>query len=175
MEDSGYSSRIRVCERVAAMCPEIGQVLFERCLPFLEISKNIDQESPQRGISQHLAEGRYDAYGLNPCFRVVRYMPGGFFLPHFDGGFERTKEDTSIQTFMMYLNDGFEGGPTNFFSDAQLHYKAADPDHLIYSFQPKKGSCLIFNHRMTHDGGILTSGEKWLFRSEIMFKKIESN
>ena len=171
LADSGYSSRIRVCARVAAMCPEIGQVLFDRCLPFLEASKTIAKDAPQNGVPRDLAEGTYDAYGLNPCFRVVKYAPGGFFLPHFDGGFERTEEDTSIQTFMMYLNDGFEGGPTNFFSDAQLHYKPSDPENVIYSFQPKKGSCLIFNHRITHDGGVLISGEKWLFRSEIMFKK----
>ena len=172
LRDSGYSSRIRVCERVSAMGHALAAALFERARPHLGGNIEVGAERGDRepGVPPSLEEGVYEPYGLNPCFRIVRYAPGGFFFPHFDGGFERSASNTSIKTFMMYLNEGFEGGPTNFYKESQQHYKQPDPANVIHSYRPRAGSCLVFNHRITHDGGELISGEKWLFRSEVMYK-----
>merc|ERR1712137_1440938 len=76
----------------------------------------------------------------------------------------------SLKTFMLYLNDGFEGAPTTFYSDRQAHYKEPDPANKVYDLQPERGACVIFNQCITHDGGMLRSGHKYILRSEVMYQ-----
>jgi prolyl 4-hydroxylase len=51
-----------------------------------------------------------DAVGLNERFRFYRYDVGQQFAQHMDGCFDRGHGERSELTFMVYLNDGFEGG-----------------------------------------------------------------
>ena len=53
--------------------------------------------------------------GLNERFRFYRYQPGQKFARHRDGSFERNPDETSWITLMVYLNEGYEGGRTNFY------------------------------------------------------------
>jgi prolyl 4-hydroxylase len=48
--------------------------------------------------------------GVNERFRGYRYEPGQRFAPHLDGSFVRDEGERSLLTFMIYLNEGFEGG-----------------------------------------------------------------
>ena len=48
--------------------------------------------------------------GANERFRCYRYKPGQKFAAHYDGAFERDETERSLLTFMVYLNDDFEGG-----------------------------------------------------------------
>ena len=41
-----------------------------------------------------------------------------------------------------------------------------------YTYKPKKGSVLIFNHNMIHEGSRLVEGTKYVIRSDIVFKRI---
>merc|ERR1712007_168461 len=113
--------------------------------------------------------------GLNPCFRVCRYEPGGFFLPHKDGGFEYSDELLSLKTFMVYLNDGFEGAPTNFFEQTQVCYAQPDPTKIIHELRPETGACVAFNQNLVHDGGMLRAGTKYILRTEVMYKWIDDD
>lgn len=172
LSDSGYSHRIRVCDRVSAMGHKLAATIFERARPFLADMRVAGGQCCEGGLNpDSMADGHYVPYGLNPCFRIVRYTPGGFFLPHYDGGFRLSDARFSIKTFMIYLNGDFQGGPTSFFNEEQLHYEKPDKRHVVHEFQPRAGSCLVFNHNITHDGGRVTQGEKWLFRSEVMFER----
>merc|ERR1712032_1491317 len=65
----------------------------------------------------------------------------------------------------IYLNDGFEGGPTNFYDESQPHYKTGVPEKVIHSLRPERGSCLVFNHHIVHDGGELCTGNKYILRT----------
>jgi hypothetical protein len=56
----------------------------------------------------------WQAVGLNERFRFHRYDPGQRFAPHQDGCFRRDNGEQSQFTFLVYLNDGFEGGVTAF-------------------------------------------------------------
>ena len=71
---------------------------------------------------------------------------------------------------MIYLNDDFEGGATRFFKEDQPHYCPGDPDKVIYSFRPTVGDALVFNSCITHDGAKLSQGEKYILRSEVMYR-----
>jgi len=182
----GYSKRIRQTRRVAAASNEVARVLFDRLKPFLseEEGRQNDNTSPSsnidlsrklstawypEGVSKSMRPYDWHPMGLNPTFRICRYDKGGFFFPHHDGGFFVNEFHQSIKTFMVYLNDDFEGGETRFYNELQRHYQKPDPDHAIYSYRPRAGDALIFNSHITHDGGRLLNGQKYIMRSEIMY------
>jgi len=168
----GYSAKMRVTDRVAVMGEHLAVMLFDRARPFLsdiEVQQTKDGVAPF-GVPPDMQIGTWSPIGLNPCFRVCRYEPGGFFQPHFDGGFEYGNQHRSIKTFMLYLNDGFAGGPTSFYDESQPCYADPDPSKALCDFQPKLGSCVAFNHCICHDGGILQSGRKYILRTEVMYQ-----
>jgi hypothetical protein len=76
----------------------------------------------------------------------------------------------SLLTFLVYLNDEFEGVETHFYNDYQLQYQPPNPDNVIYTYKPKTGDLLVFNSEITHDAGTLYKGQKYIFRSEIMYE-----
>ena len=97
--------------------------------------------------------------GLNEMLRYYKYSPGQQFKPHLDGSYQRNEEEASFYTFMVYLNDDFEGGSTRF---------------QELEVQPEKGTALIFWHRVLHEGAVLKSGTKYILRTDIMFRKDEN-
>jgi predicted 2-oxoglutarate/Fe(II)-dependent dioxygenase YbiX len=52
--------------------------------------------------------------GLNELFRFYRYQRGHQFKGHFDQSYIRSETEASYYTFMIYLNDNYEGGQTTF-------------------------------------------------------------
>jgi len=96
------------------------------------------------------------AIGLNEQFRFYKYEPDQRFKRHIDGRFKRNEQEESRITFMIYLNDDFEGGETAF-------------DSL--QIRPKTGDALCFIHEQKHEGSPVTSGIKYVLRSDIMYKK----
>ena len=94
------------------------------------------------------------AIGLNERFRFYRYDPGERFAPHRDGAYRRDNGETSLLTFLVYLNAGFEGGETIV-------------ERL--SITPRLGMSLIFEHQLLHEGAAVTSGRKYVLRSDVMY------
>lgn len=176
-EGCGYSKTMRITDRVPVMGEELAGMLFERVkslLPPILVHRTMDGLKPF-GVRPDMAEGTWVATGLNPCFRACRYVPGGFFQPHYDGGFDYSSKHRSIKTYMLYLNDGFEGGSTTFYEEDQRHYSEPDRSKAVYDFQPELGACLVFNHFICHDGGVLKTGKKYILRSEVMYEWVSKN
>ena len=98
--------------------------------------------------------------GLNERFRYYRYDVGQRFARHTDGYFERSNGERSHFTFMIYLNDGFEGGATAF------HY--CRPSLLV---TPKRGMALAFYHRLLHEGMPVVTGRKYVLRTDVMYRR----
>uniref|UniRef100_A0A7S2A460 Prolyl 4-hydroxylase alpha subunit domain-containing protein n=1 Tax=Trieres chinensis TaxID=1514140 RepID=A0A7S2A460_TRICV len=175
MEDCGYKHSIRRADRTSAASSLVAERLFQRARPFLEANIDLIAAAAGRrvplGFSRNLLGSTWYPTGLNETFRVCRYDAGGFFLPHHDGGFTRNRYDRSIKTLMIYLNDDFEGGATNFYCEKQRHYEPGDEGKVLHSFQPKAGDALIFNSKITHDGAMLLSGRKYIMRSEVMYSQ----
>jgi prolyl 4-hydroxylase len=96
---------------------------------------------------------------------VLHYVPGQQFLPHYDfidPAVAHFQDDLAqkgqrILTFLVYLNDDFEGGETDFPS-------------LNWRFKGKRGDALVFwnvtdgapEPLALHAGLSPTRGEKWL-------------
>ncbi len=94
--------------------------------------------------------------GLNEQFRFYRYENAQRFKRHIDGRFRRNEQEESRITFMIYLNDNFTGGETAF-----------DGVTII----PQIGSALCFVHELKHEGCPVTSGVKYVLRSDVMYRK----
>lgn len=173
---SGYEKRVRDCQRVAAKSDELATKLFDRIAPFLapvDLSKR-DMGGRPKGVTAAAGCGMWRPHGLNEVFRICKYNSGGHFAPHLDGGHARSTTDRSLLTFMLYLNDGFTGGCTRFFDDDQQAYAPPEPTSVIHTYVPHRGDALVFYSELMHDGEALTSGEKWILRSEVMFGLAQS-
>ncbi|MBM7116470.1 prolyl hydroxylase family protein [Archangium primigenium] len=104
------------------------------------------------GLGLPEVEG-HRARALSSWFRFYRYVPGQRFRMHKDG---RLQEDglESRLTFLLYLNDDCAGGETTF---------------KTFAVAPRQGSALLFVHETWHEGSALTSGTKYVLRSDVLY------
>jgi predicted 2-oxoglutarate/Fe(II)-dependent dioxygenase YbiX len=101
----------------------------------------------------------WKAVGFNERFRFYRYDPGQRFAPHMDGCFERENGEQSHFTFLVYLNEGFEGGETAFHEGrASLRVR------------PEAGKALVFHHPQVHEGTPVVRGRKYILRTDVMYR-----
>jgi prolyl 4-hydroxylase len=97
--------------------------------------------------------------GLNDHFRFSKYEPGMQFSIHRDGTNQDSRGNRSVMTLNIFLNDNFEGGSTDFYYN----------DHtLAKSVVPKVGRAALFDSQIYHSGILVTSGYKYLLRTDVM-------
>lgn len=117
---------------------------------------------------------REDENALNEQFRFLRYEPQQRFWAHFDGGFKRSPSEQTHFTFIMYLNDDFEGGDTVIFPEGNTGVHGA-PARQEVRVRPERGMALVFRHsgptHPLHSGAPHTSPgkKKYILRSDIMY------
>jgi hypothetical protein len=102
--------------------------------------------------------------GLNERLRLYRYDAGQQFDWHLDGYFERPTGERSFFTFMVYLNDEFEGGATSF--RAMSHGALTGETFCV---TPRKGMALLFHHPIPHRGDPVIAGRKYVLRTDVMY------
>jgi predicted 2-oxoglutarate/Fe(II)-dependent dioxygenase YbiX len=105
------------------------------------------------------ARDRGQAAGLNERFRFYRYAPGQFFRWHRDGAFFRGARERSMVTALVYLNDDFDGGSTDF-----------DLGGEDLRVVPERGLVLLFDHRLRHQGAPVERGRKYVLRTDVMYR-----
>ncbi len=98
--------------------------------------------------------GEYQAIGLNELFRFYRYDVNQQFNWHYDAPYQRNQNERSFYTFMIYLNDNFEGGGTAFEN---------------FEVAPQIGDGLFFSQELEHAGLPVTVGRKYILRTDIMY------
>jgi len=106
----------------------------------------------------------WQAIGFNERFRFYRYTRGQQFDWHRDGAFYRSDVEYSLLTFMIYLNDGCEGGATEF-----EDYDGDAPLRVT----PARGTALLFHHPLVHRGAPVRRGTKYVLRSDVMYRRDE--
>ncbi|KAL4882467.1 hypothetical protein BJY04DRAFT_187132 [Aspergillus karnatakaensis] len=123
--------------------------------------------------------------GINRRFRVYRYVPGAEYRCHIDGAwppsgisdegkyiYDSSPEDnrqSSMYTFLLYLNDEFEGGETTFFMPAEREGVLN-----AYPVRPVMGSVAIFPHgesngALLHEGTGVRKGAKYIIRTDVEY------
>ena len=78
----------------------------------------------------------WELLAFNERFRFYHYDVGQTFNRHFDGAFSRGDNEQSQFTFLIYLNDDFAGGHTNFFDDDST---------ITHSIQPRRGTAQLWS------------------------------
>jgi predicted 2-oxoglutarate/Fe(II)-dependent dioxygenase YbiX len=95
--------------------------------------------------------------GLNERLRFYRYTRGQAFRWHRDGAYVRNATERSLLTFMIYLNQDFTGGETEFEDERIL---------------PRTGDALVFTHGLRHQGAEVRRGTKYVLRSDVMYRRV---
>jgi len=104
---------------------------------------------------------------------VVTFL-GVFFYRHHDGDYVREDlSERSFYTMMLYLNDDFEGGSTNFLDETGPKNEKGEYN-ITHKIQPQPGMALVFDHRTLHEGDAVKNGKKYIMRSDILFKRIST-
>jgi predicted 2-oxoglutarate/Fe(II)-dependent dioxygenase YbiX len=141
---------VRNNDRVMIDDPERAQVLYQ-------------------SLSSHLAprfQKKWTPVGLNERLRLYRYDAGQQFDWHLDGYFERRIGERSFFTFMIYLNDDFDGGATSFRDD----YGGTSIDGALH-VTPRRGMALLFHHPILHRGDPVAVGRKYVLRTDVMYRR----
>lgn len=141
---------IRNNERVLVDDKALADTLFQRAASWL----------PPVIEHRHLV-------GFNERWRFYRYRPGQTFQPHRDGSYLslETYEKSEV-TFLIYLNEDILGGETRFFAD--MDQVARRCPYL--TVKPTTGAALVFLHTIWHEGAVVESGEKYVLRTDVMYK-----
>ncbi|MCF2859539.1 2OG-Fe(II) oxygenase [Pseudoalteromonas sp. SMS1] len=96
------------------------------------------------------------AISLSPRFRFYRYSEGQKFNMHKDGR-QRVDGQSTMMTLLVYLNDNYDGGSTNFRQDNLAVY-------------PKTGTALLFEHQLWHQGTRVKAGFKYILRTDVIYQ-----
>mmetsp|Transcript_17020 Transcript_17020/g.52352 ORF Transcript_17020/g.52352 Transcript_17020/m.52352 type:complete len:276 (-) Transcript_17020:62-889(-) len=149
--------------------------IFERCQSF------IPPEIVLEGARGVVRIG--PAVGLNRRWRLYKYGEGDTFTWHTDGGWSGSGlgDDGSLvddlydgkrhswMTFLLYLNEDFDGGETSF----------QNARGEVFSVTPKKGAVLCFFHGYhplspLHQSELITRGVKYVARSDVLYEMPEN-
>lgn len=132
----------------------------ERCIIDDEKYAKILEKRIYDYIPKVYANKRYDS--INPRFRFLKYENQGCFSRHRDSNYQTDSTISSI-TILIYLNSDYEGGYTKFFSNPT--------DNVEYTLNPKSGMVCLMDQDIGHEVPFLTSGVKYVVRTELMYKK----
>ena len=131
--------------------------------------------------NNHLFSGS-KACGLNNRFRFYRYKNGDYFKPHTDGSWPGSKvvkrnlvhnafvDRWSQLTLLLFLNEDFEGGSTEFYIRAQ---NKNAPETV--AVRTPQGGVLCFPHgthpmHCLHSSEPVARGVKYIIRSDVLFE-----
>jgi prolyl 4-hydroxylase len=89
--------------------------------------------------------------------QVVHYETGGYYKDHFDTDF-KSMDGQRIYTFIIALNDDYEGGETEF-PILNKKFRLKTGDALFFQNLNNNGS---FTPKALHGGRPVKSGEKWI-------------
>lgn len=113
-------------------------------------------------------ESRWVPVGISPCIKFNQYEEGQVFGPHADAVFESlTADERTFMTVLVYLNEGFDGGHTNF-----LRSRSGP---VVMSVAPVCGNGLVFQHDMLHEATMpIGSPRKMIMQADMLFKRARS-
>ena len=184
---------VRSNTRLMFVSEQLAEDLFARVLPHLEeeVTVYADDEKNDGSLGRGRVVGQDGVWvpiGLNPLFRLCRYVPGNHFAPHYDSQYAKSESCVSFKTCMIYLNElggqDDAGGATQFLDDSLGLSKdpergifCAPPEAVYLSLPPLAGRAIVFNHRVMHEGQVLEphARPKYILRTDVMFERVEGS
>lgn len=116
-----------------------------------EVLANLIWEGIKKQVPEVIS-GSY-ALGLDTTFRCYKYVPGNYFNWHVDGATKKNGNQSKF-TVLVYLNEDYTGGETEF-----------EP----FKIKGTTGGVLVFPHKVLHQGSEVSSGIKYVMRTDIMY------
>lgn len=104
-------------------------------------------------------------HSINPRCRFQKYKNNGYFARHSDS-YYKSGSLISCITILIYLNDDYEGGFTTFFSNPS--------DTKGFLLKPEIGMICLMDQDIGHEVPHLTSGIKYVIRTELMYTYIDN-
>ncbi|MBS1659641.1 MAG: 2OG-Fe(II) oxygenase [Bacteroidetes bacterium] len=157
---ANYPTYYRNNDRFVLNDEGLANTLFQKVKPYLPATIEIDS-------SIQAENGTWQLKELNSRLRFCKYSSNQYFHRHLDGIHYRNDAVQSKLTFMIYLNgaEEFKGGRTLFF-------KTKETDEVWAAYVPKQGDLIVFDHNVWHEGEVLSEGEKFVLRSDILYLRI---
>lgn len=109
------------------------------------------------------SKGEWVASNGGERYRISKCLNTRLFGLHYDASFIKNKDERTFFTFMVYLNDTFEGGETVFYQNEKA-------EEISWKLKPKQGILIFFIQDIYHEGRPVI-GEKYIFRSDIIYKR----
>jgi hypothetical protein len=97
---------------------------------------------------------------INERMRFLKYDQSGHFKRHIDGKFEKNNMTSKI-TILIYINEGYNGGYTKFFSN--------EKDNEGIELVPETGMVCLMDQNIEHEVPELINGVKYVIRTELMY------
>lgn len=139
--------RVRNNDLALVRDPALADQLLERARPHLPATMTAEWNGPRAKVS---------LVGLFSPLRIYRYHPGQRFGLHQDQSYRRDDGARSLLTFMVYLDEGCEGGETDF---------PEQGERIV----PVRGDGLWFQHMVLHAGCPVTRGVKHVLRTDVLY------
>lgn len=194
--EHAYKIEQREAKRLCLLNKELAIVIFQR-LQQLEIFKNIAPDVKPYGYDENLcaldSKNVWTPDHVNECVRLSMYeAPSVGFKPHFDSQYTTGKNKRSIYSILIYLNHDYQGGNTvlyeksiddkkslNLMSGLTIDEEIKQNKNLdglvTTTIVPKLGSCLVFKNDILHEGTKISSGVKYILRTDLVFSPEEEN
>lgn len=136
--------------------------LYEAIRPFLD-AVTVEASTPMYVCGPGSAgPGVYDPVGVSDILRFSKYDPGDAFATHYDSVYAPEDGVTGLHTILLYLST-CGGGETKLYRDVD--------DHSGLNVVSVPGRALVFHHHTLHEGLAVSSGVKYVVRTEVVFRR----
>jgi prolyl 4-hydroxylase len=118
----------------------------------------MDEDPAIHAINRRIAAASATDVRAGEPLQVLRYEPGQQYRPHLDALPAVAAAQQRVATFIIYLNDDFEGGETDF-PRLGIRFKGCAGDGLMFRNAAEDGQA---DDRMLHAGRPVVRGVKHL-------------
>ena len=176
--------------RLLVLDPGLARHLWSRIeVVLLHVTQETDITLCPLGFD--VSRGHWEFCGLNEGVRVNRFLSetGEYFAPHKDAQYCPSGDKRSVFSFILYLNDGFQGGETRFYLPKNIKQgtKAVTTEEEIeaegglqngfdvVNIIPKTGLAVVFSQNILHESTLLVMQEipdyKFVLKTDIMVRR----
>lgn len=162
-EEKGYREQVfeppyvpEARQRAMFNDTDIAALLTSRILPHLPPLSAFYKNAPLPQEAKKQLFATWQPLSINERLRFYRYAAGERFAPHMDHEFAKNEYERTFLSVVLYLNDDFEGGETQFSESA---------------IKPVSGDCIVYAHEKMHEGAIVKQGTKIILRTDVFYRQ----
>ena len=181
-----YEPSYRSGKRVVLLDKDFTKKIWSKLQDKLEILLNNERiEKHPRGFDI-LPTSDWKISGLNECVRIMLYNEADKFGIHRDAQYCPNPDQRSVFTILLYLNEDYEGGETEFYFPKENKLKNKVSDFTVNeeiqelggidNFQKitvkgATGDAVIMSQPILHAGAEIKKGKKWVMKLDIVSKR----